>query len=422
MLPLRCATYLMYLAQADLYSNKIHDCLVKLRGMTDILGFKKSAKKPVSMSNTKYDTELENIIRDMQEIDLDASGDKYRPELSPSSQMFTHETFDLPTFVQHEQNCDCFQCNCVEYQDLVLKKIYLEAMLNFKDNNSVATKELLNTGLNLYYLYSQKFQTNINLNRPIIPRDLIPEMYTKYIQSYGPILLALCKLLMIRKKKASAEIINQKLVQLVEPYKHQFMYLYHESLLQKLALLTHVPPPEIIIQAPIYSPEQVMTKTPENHRNKVTVSTQTASPCSPINKIKIKKRLEFEISPESTTDINIIENKKMEPENMKPSTSKKLASTCNNLPPNSKKERLKKTAAPKIKIYTEDAEKRVVGSERVTRTKSVSEKISKFLRKSGISSPSMLQPKSEASNSRKKLSSRKNLHRELNLQTENENK
>lgn len=409
MLPLRCCTYLIYLGQADLYSNRLDDCRVKLNGIADILCFNRYNTEVSKDLDSKFDFELECIIKDMEGMQLEVKPSSSKNPLS--SPVLDRETSNVPSFFHHDKSCNsCFACNCTEYQDLVLKKIHLEAMINVKQNDFNTAKKLFYGGLSLYQFYFEKrFAYDSNNGKC---QDMVLRTET-FAKSYGQLLLDFSKFLINVNKKSSAKIINEKLIKFLETFKYKCLNLYHQALLTKLALLADIPEIVIPITSPVENTEEII-KTPEHNQNKVAVTVQKISPCSPIVKIPLKKRLQFEASPEDNNRKNITNKKETR-------SSKKQASTSREAPSTStkenvltaKKERMK-TAAPTIKIYTEDGGEGAVHKGRITRAKADIAKNSKTIKKTESKSHDLPQTTIAHKSVRRKLTSRKNLLGELN--------
>lgn len=392
LLPLRCCTYLTYLSQADLYSKKFDDCRVKLNGMADILSFTKEGTE--TDDTLKSDFEFESVIKDLENIHIDENN--LQMSTSP---IFSRENSKLPQVSDHEKTCDCFFCNCFEYQNLVMEKIRLEAKLNLKLKNFETTKKIFDNGLQLHQFFSEKSKSYTEVNSTKFHSDLIPDPKNESVRPYGQLLLDFTKFLMKLDKKGSAEAVNGKLLKLLEPRKRRYLYLYNNVLLHKWAILTDVPKLEIPPLSDVDSTVEII-KTPEQKESKVSVTVQKISPCSPIFKIPLKKRLEFELSPENNN------NKKQECTNTAKQTScrKELSSTGKRESSRTRKVQ-SKTPAPKIKIYEEE-DKDITKKGRLTRTRAAAQK------KGGIFEDDLPQT-SQLKNVRRTYLSKKNLLGEL---------
>lgn len=407
MLPFRCTSYLLYLGEADLYSKRLDDCNMKLNSISDILCFDKINADTCKNSEKEFYWQMEQITNDLGVLHFDVP--KNKENISPSSPVLNSDDCKYPPFIHHDNACVCFYCVTFEYQNFVLKKVRLAALLNLKRKNYSAAKKFLYSGLNMYQLFSQKIETCYNKN--IIHRDLLSDLLAEYVQSYGQLLFDFAKFLMNVNNKVGAEIVNKKLIALVEPWKHKYMYLYRQTLLQKLSLLTDIPRLELTLPSPDESSSEVIIKTPESKHNQVRVCVQKISPCSPILKLPSKKRLQFEASPENQSS-GIFANNERESCKRGPTDKKELLTSRKELS-TVKKERLKLPAS-KIKIYTEDDRNNIALNGRVTRAKAAIKK-TKGSGRNDKNASEQSQTTNEVGSSRRKLPGRKNLLGELNV-------
>lgn len=399
-LPLRCCNYLLYLSQADLYSSRLDDCRVKLNGIIDILCFN-NAEEYGKDVKTKFDFELECIINNMQDIQLDAyNKNNYKKSSSP---IFARH-ISYPTLCQNGKSCNsCFWCNCYEYRDLLLKKNHLEAMLSLKQNDLNTAKISFNNGLNLHQYYSRIIDTSDDINNAIIYRDFIGQTIKENVHAYGCFLFDFAKFLMNINNKASAELVNEKNLKLLEPFKYRYMDLFRDVVLQKLALITDIPELDCPITSPVEESKEII-KTPEHNQNKVIIPLQKISPCSPIVKVSLKKRLQFEASPEADGSKTVGKHKSVAAKR-ETSSSSRNGTTCNNKEnPAAIRKHRAKLHLPKIKIYSEETQGAAGNKGRTTRAKAVSER-----REKEKGTELKVQNVHEIKSERRKCSSRKNL-------------
>lgn len=385
-LPLRCSSYLIYLSHADLFLDHFDDCRVKLNGIIDILNYNKNAEKS-NQVKSKFELELESLTEQMDDISLDLPRNNIKKRASPSSPYFQRKNVHLPSFVHHEDACKCFCCNCTEYQELLLKNARLQALMNLKENDFQSASKMLCSGFSLYKLYCDRvIQNNNNVY------DLLPRISKEYIESYGYLLLDFTNFFMSIDQSSPALATSEKLLKLINPHKSKCMQLYRETLLQKLSLSTQMPTIEVIDASPTRLESEEMVKTPTDNFTEVVVDIKKISPHSPLGRTRLKKRLQFETSPENPqSQLNLKQS----------STS----TITRNEGFSVKKERLK-IAGSKIKIFTED-EDTLVTSSKITRSKSVIEK-------EKSSKKIELKPRNKTDqSSRQKLVSRKNLLEEL---------
>ncbi|XP_017781750.1 PREDICTED: uncharacterized protein LOC108566399 [Nicrophorus vespilloides] len=123
--PFRTARLLILLAKADLLTSRYSDCQVKLNGVSDILDLK------------KIKAETPDIV-----VCNDDSGDNLEISeypINPASPVLYKESVIKLAFLNHE-DCSCIQCCSIEYHELLLKNIHLEAMLNERTGNMLISK------------------------------------------------------------------------------------------------------------------------------------------------------------------------------------------------------------------------------------------------------------------------------------------
>lgn len=400
LLPVRCCTYLTYLSQADLFSKKFDDCRVKLKGMADILRF---TNEVPHVHNLVHDSELESVVQDLENMHIgNAGGNKVQMSTSP---IFPRENVKYPEFYYHEKTCLCFFCSSFEYQNLVMKKVRLEAMLNLKENNLETAKNLFDNGINLYHYTLQKFKLYMEDVDKKFHSALAPYSANDTIQLYGKLLFDLTKFLMKFNKKTLAADVNEKLLKILEPWKSKYMHFYNDVLLQKVAILTDEPKLVVCLPLPEDTTGEIM-KTPEQKVSSVSVTVQKTSPCSPIFKFPLKKRLQFETSPENNN------NKKQESSDASKQTPRGKETSSNKRGTSTSKKGHSKTPAPKIKIYTEEESKNDPGKRggRITRAKAATQKVTDIFEDD-------LPQTSQLKNVRRTYSSRKILLGELERQS-----
>lgn len=403
LLPLRCSNYLIHLSQADLSSNKLDDCRVKLGNISDILNFNKDNITMYQDANVKSDFEFESLVKDLDDMHISSPGNKREASSSP---ILSRENARYPDFAYHEKNCECFCCNCVEYYYLVMEKIRLEAMLNMKQKYFTCAKKSFDSGLNLYHFYAEKSKSYHIVSSTKFHPGLVPHLIDECLPSYAKLLLDFTKFLMTVNKKELAEVINEKLLKILKPWKLKFMFLYNDVLLHKVALLADFPRLVVPLPSPEENSEEIL-RTPEHKQNEVSVEVQVMSPCSPITKIP-KKRLEFETSPEDNN------NRKLSSERKGSTVTRKGLFPCLKEPPACKSEpsskrkpQLKSSHIPKIKIYSEDEDTDVKKKGKITRPRGRPKKLNEIF-ESNIVLEDIPQTSKEVRTVHKTYSSRKN--------------
>lgn len=334
-LPIRCAYYLVYLAQADLRSSRYDDSQVRIDGLADILCLRKynveidQENKPPP--NTEIEKDIADLTSNMQEMVLDLPiPENYKKQFSPSSPALVIQPFRLPAFLDHENDCGCFYCTSLEYQSLVLEKTRLDALLNVKRNNFAISRDFYHGALNFYKLCSKKYESSVESKVKFISYDLVPEFERELLGVYGFTLLDYSYHLMRTKNKLAALKVTNRLIDLVSSRKIQHVYLYNEALFQKLGYVTEVPAVAVgkaVEVEGLCAEPNVVSKTPESKHSKVTFMVQYTPAFSP-PKRRVKKCLPFNLSPDEDTVNNKLQEK-MTPIPKQP-----------------------KTPAPKIKIYS----------------------------------------------------------------------
>ncbi|KAJ8960558.1 hypothetical protein NQ318_013847 [Aromia moschata] len=331
-LPFRCASYLVYLAHADLRSTRLDDCQVKLNGLADILQLARRAVgadvHPEPPGGRGLEKDVETITGNLQEMVLDLPvPSHYRRQLSPSSPTLVVQPFRAPAFLRHAY-CECLPCVSVEYQELVLEKVRLDALINEKQGSPEIARDLFLAALDLYERYvgrAESFKLKIS---SIIPPDLVPELKTEFLPALVGVLLNYSYHLMRGKSKADALKTSDKLLSLLTPRKVELGYLYAEALVQKLGYLADVPKITVsFVEADVEAvPHQTdLPKTPESKQSNVTV--QRTPFFSPPERVPMKNiRIKLALDEDDASDER----------------------------PQKPARRLPKTPAPKIQIYAND--------------------------------------------------------------------
>ncbi|KAJ8973354.1 hypothetical protein NQ317_001398 [Molorchus minor] len=330
-LPLRCATYLVYLAHADLKSTRYDDCQVKLNGLADILCLtKRDMQAPEETGPPKFtnmEKEVEAVTNEMQEMVLDLPvPNHYKRQFSPSSPTLVIQPFHLPSFLSHNTNCDCFCCICFEYQELVLEKIRLDAFINVKRGNPKVARDFFVGALDLYDWYIRRYKAYRDSVSKFLAADLVPVFEKEFLVAFGSVLLNYSAHLMRDNHKSEAMNLTDKLICLLMPRKAELPNLYSEALVQKLGYLTDIP--EITVESDKVQLEvdesADLARTPESKHSRVVIPPQLSPTLTAPKRIQ-KKCLKFNLSPDN--DEVSDERRKKSPK------------------------RVPKTPAPKIEIY-----------------------------------------------------------------------
>lgn len=298
--PLRTAYFLVYLAHADLLSVRLDDCRVKLNGLSDILclGNKRTIFSQTESEKEKVvvnkDEDMSDLMADFAEIMLDCpAGDICRQNLT-GSPLLLAKPFKMPSFVSHVSECNCFYCTSVEYKQLVMEYIHLEAQLHVHYGNVTAAQACFNGALQLYKNMNENQKAFRSKVVESLSCDPFCDIKDMLCETFGALLLNFSNNLLRMNDANKAKYFNEQLVNLISDRKYKNPYLYDEALLQKLVM--HLNLEEITEKHQNLQVEMDFTtcddnkevpKTPENQQTKIIFPASY----SPIPNSQPKRRL-----------------------------------------------------------------------------------------------------------------------------------
>ncbi|XP_060527545.1 uncharacterized protein LOC132702784 [Cylas formicarius] len=308
LLPLRCASFLLFLAHSDLLTSKFDHCNVKLNGVNVIFNLEKSKSSyhiDTSCDKQNSDSqelEIDNVTNQIQELALDLP--QHYKQFSPSSPNLRVEGFSLPTFMKHKDECCCFQCMCFEYHLLLLEKHHLHALLNLSQNQIELGEEFLYGGQKMYLRLKDKYKHYKLKAKTYVSVDLIFDFDDYFMECYGNILYTISSRAINEGHRAKALDVNGQLLKLLQPKKLKYVHLYFDALIQRQSFLLPLAP-QFIRKVGYETADSVTDKTPVTPQTKqstVTVSVSDYEAFSP-PKRRIKKVILFEsTSPDESGD------------------------------------------------------------------------------------------------------------------------
>ncbi|RZC39002.1 uncharacterized protein BDFB_009305 [Asbolus verrucosus] len=318
-LPIRTISCLYYLAGADISSCRLDDCRVKIVGFSDILGLSKCktvAKNQFSRpKREKFDKIVDNLVSEFNEMMLDVPAKVSRPT-SAGSPSLGVETFNVPGFLNHEDNCECFYCTCLEYHQFVLKKTYLHALLYEHENNIAVAKEFFCGCIKIYEYFKSKQDIYLKKIAKRVSSDLVPTPQSRFVETYCLILFEYANFSLRSGRVKDADRINKKLLQTLESFYLQSIYLHNEVLAQRLNILSEKLPRRRSSTRTSSVSEDLNTaiieKTPESKHSKVLISPESNSQYLEIPKMK-PKSLRFDDDEEENAEVKVTVPKNLPP-------------------------------------------------------------------------------------------------------------
>lgn len=238
LLPYRVAHCLVLLAHADIMSLRLDDFQVKINGLANVLclethnltaGYKKQAK----LDNDECDYALAAAF---DEISLSAQVQKDR--ILSGSPTLPVQQFKLPGFVKHRVDCDCYYCTSVEYHELVMMKIYFDALSHLHKNKAFSNSFHCFSGVvQMHNSFKRKICCVVDKYNKIFGGEYLRNFDSLYHEAMGNTLLDYAKALFSVDRRMEAVKINEDLYQMVESRKLQNVFLYNEAVFQKITLM-----------------------------------------------------------------------------------------------------------------------------------------------------------------------------------------
>ncbi|XP_012258426.2 uncharacterized protein LOC105687380 [Athalia rosae] len=119
---LRVAECLKYLCFIDLSRMQLDDCVVKLQGLEYIL-------------ETEYTQQSQNSSNPHSSIDNFGKSGFRDSAMNSASPRLRNSVFVRPKFLEHGDNCLCYKCGSLDYQNLVLSGTHIRAQLYFSQGH-----------------------------------------------------------------------------------------------------------------------------------------------------------------------------------------------------------------------------------------------------------------------------------------------
>ncbi|KAF2899389.1 hypothetical protein ILUMI_06784 [Ignelater luminosus] len=202
------------------------------------------------------------------------TGDVGKQNLT-GSPVLLGKPFKMPSFISHASECNCFYCLSIEYKQLVIEYIHLEAQLHIHYGNMTAAQACFNGALQLHKNMDEnktfriKVIESLSCNPFCDIKDMLCEAFGALLLNYGNNLLRM-------NDVTKAKYFNDQLVNLISDRRYRNLYLYNEALTQKLLMLLKLE--EISeghqnLQVEMDSltiDDKEAPKTPENRQTKVT--------------------------------------------------------------------------------------------------------------------------------------------------------
>lgn len=252
---------------------------------------------------------MDVLAEDFEEMCLDLPVKSNRVVSSP---VCFKESFQLPAILNHPVSCKKYCCSSLEYQELIVMKGHLEALMSIYNSDGIAEiNDYFSGALRMIKHFTKRSGNAVTFW----------EVHVNVLLDYGNVMLRI-------GKKKSAKIINDQLQGLIVERKLQNLYLCNEVQLQKLNIEWELTPTLEMTEEE--EEEAVVTsgtspRTPETKISKVTINRTPSPNLLPIPVISGRK-LQF----------NFVDNE----DTNQPTTSK--LKTPMKTP----------HVAPKIKIYT----------------------------------------------------------------------
>ncbi|XP_044757142.1 uncharacterized protein LOC123315495 isoform X2 [Coccinella septempunctata] len=246
-IPIHSAKMLCYLAYADLWSERLDDCRVKVDGISDILLLDKTQKGPKIIDQKRYLAvpSVDDIMEGINEIMLDTPAQSSYNASSPSSPVLQCQTYKCPLFMSHTL-CDCFHCTSLECHKTVLSFYHLEALWYMHKGQITLAGSFFKGVFKLHESLSYKrkdtaeiFHNRLrkysNLSQDFLKYDLENTISCDEIKIGASV--SYIKFLVSSGAKEAAEKFCENALKKFTSAKIQFPHLYTEILLQKIGLI-----------------------------------------------------------------------------------------------------------------------------------------------------------------------------------------
>lgn len=294
-IPLRYCYALVSLVHADLLSMKCNDCQVKISGLSHILG--------VSRNNTFYQSTAEvkeakhtlgteeDLSNDFQELVLNIPSRQY--QLSLGSPVLS-QPLVLPSFIKHSKHCDCLHCMCIEYHELSIQKIALEAELCIYQKELADAQDYFDAAHHIYRCinerskhFDEKIAKKLNMRVFRNVEDILRRTYCSLLLKYGNNFMRL-------KNNEAALKYNKILIENLKTTKFSNAYMYNEAYFQSVKLHLEQKPEISVCNVEEDATNNELRKTPETKQSSITFTKIMTPHTSPPK--RIRKVLKFDLS------------------------------------------------------------------------------------------------------------------------------
>lgn len=335
-LPIKCISFLILLAHCDLATGNIDHYNVKLIGVDDILSvsqFKSStqlfAECHAGGQEEKVPDDVDQCSSLMGTLGLDAP--RFTRQCPPSSPPLRVDSFKLPKFVSHVPGCLCFMCQSLVCQDLLLKRFHLISVANMYQQEEQLVEEYAVGSLKLYKKLARKFSSFKSEISKLFPASLIPDFKDMFSECYFNVLYTYNVQMCRTSRQLEALKLNNRLIQMLEPKKTQYVHLYHDAQLLTINCLPAVEGPATeplrrmgaTVEATSSAPIML---TPANKVAPITLQVNGIELNSPPKKPRIKCNLfdaKAQSTPSNATNIRVLPVRKIK----KAATGKPLTAT-----------------------------------------------------------------------------------------------
>ncbi|KAF7278740.1 hypothetical protein GWI33_008047 [Rhynchophorus ferrugineus] len=276
LLPMKSVQFLILLAHCDLLTCQIDHCNVKLNGINDIF-----CLDQLNGDNEDEEAEVDQVTCGIVHLALNSNDSN---QLSPLSEYLPPKYFKLPSFLEHEKDCMCFFCTCIEYHQLLIDKYRLDALLNMHRNNCVLATNYIRGSLRLHKKLRNNYSQYREKIKGLISDDLIPDFEDYFLESYANLLHDYSYHLSRISRTSEALDLNTRLLKMLAPRKLEFVHLYSDTLLQRISYVTHESPvkSENNVNLGVTSTENAsLTTTPKDKKNAVIVKINSSYNVSP---------------------------------------------------------------------------------------------------------------------------------------------
>ncbi|XP_066141806.1 uncharacterized protein [Euwallacea fornicatus] len=234
-LPLRCVSLLILLAHSDLFTGNMDNCTAKLNGIDDILCINTVKPGVAPTENIMIQDERKDLEKQVNECsdlieELMLTGPKHYRQFSPSSPTLTVHGFKYPEFLSHNKTCQCLMCHSLEFQQLLLQKYHLNALVNMHYKDDKVSEEIITGCLAIYDTLQRTYKDK---RSDMIPASFLPQFDDVFLEPYANILYDYSFHLSRTGRLSERLEVNSLLMHVLRPKKTKLVWLYQDALLQR---------------------------------------------------------------------------------------------------------------------------------------------------------------------------------------------